>query len=459
MSSAPTSSLTQVASPPPSESYEILGASGWRPLDKLSLPWSKYILQRPTPKQLAFLLLETEEAFFGGAGGGGKSSALLMAALQYVDTPGYAALLLRRTFADLAQPGALMSRAQEWLSGTQARWRDENKTWRFPSGATLTFGYLETEADKYRYQGLQLQYIGWDELTQFSESQYRYLFGWLRRLEGADVPLRVRAASNPGGLGHDWVKQRFITEGMAEGRPFIPAKYGDNPHLDQQAYAHSLAQLDPITRRQIMDGDWTARAGGSKFRREWFEVVDIAPADCRWARYWDLAATEPKRGSDPDWTAGCKLGLTKAGTLYIADLRRMRGTPQAVEALIKQTAALDGKAVPIHMEQEPGASGVNTIAYYRRVLMGWPFYGERATGSKEERANPVSSQAEAGNIKLVRGPWIGAFLDEIEAFPGGSHEDQVDALSGAFAVLTKEPERAQIVIFDAMRLLDRTLDL
>ncbi len=89
------------------------------------------------------MLLETEEAFYGGAGGGGKSEALLMGALQYVDTPGYAALLLRRTFADLALPGALMSRAQEWLSGTQAHWRDEGKTWHFPSGATLTFGYME----------------------------------------------------------------------------------------------------------------------------------------------------------------------------------------------------------------------------------------------------------------------------------------------------------------------------
>ncbi len=367
-----------------------------------------------------------------------------MGVLQYVDTPGYAALLLRRTFADLALPGALMSRAQEWLSGTQAHWRDEGKTWHFPSGATVTFGYMENENDKYRYQGLQLQYIGWDELTQFSESQYRYLFGWLRRLEGADVPLRVRGASNPGGTGHDWVKQRFITEGIAAGRPFIPAKYSDNPYLDQQAYEHSLAQLDSITRRQIKDGDWTARVGGSKFKREWFEIVDVIPADCRMVRYWDLAATEPKRGSDPDWTAGGKVGISCNGTIYIADMRHMRGTPQAVESLIKQTAAMDGRPVTIYMEQEPGSSGVNTIDYYRRLLLGYTFYGDKTTGSKEERANPVSSQAEAGNIKLVRGSWIGAFLDEIEGFPGGAHDDQVDALSGAFAQLTAQPWRPMI---------------
>lgn len=406
-------------------------------IDRLELAWTDYIPVKPTPKQLAFLLLPSLEAFYGGAGGGGKTEALLMAALQYVDTPGYAALLLRRTYADLSQPTALMPRAQEWLARTRAIWRDQDKTWRFPSGATLTFGYMESEDDKWRYQGLQLQFIGWDELTQFTESQYRFLFGWLRRPEGSNIPLRMRATSNPGGRGHDWVKQRFITEGIAEGRPFIPAKYTDNPYLDQEAYERSLAHLDPITRRQVKDGDWTARQGGSKFRREWFEVVDVLPIDCRLVRYWDLAATEPRRGSDPDWTAGGKVGLTPSGLIYIADMRHMRGTPQTVENLIKQTAALDGKSVAIHMEQEPGSSGVNTIDYYRRLLLGWAFYGVKATGSKEERANPVSSQAEAGNIKVVRGPWIGAFLDEVEAFPGGAHDDQVDALSGAFTVLTQ----------------------
>ena len=114
----------------------------------------------------------------------------------------------------------------------------------------------------------------------------------------------------------------------------------------------------------------------------------------------------------------------------------MRGTPLQVESLIKQTAELDGVRVPIWLEQEPGASGVNTIdQYVRRVLPGYAVRGDRHTGSKEERANPVSSQAEAGNIKLVRGAWIGAFLDELEAFPQGAHDDIVDALSGALSKL------------------------
>ena len=156
----------------------------------------------------------------------------------------------------------------------------------------------------------------------------------------------------------------------------------------------------------------------------------------RKVRYWDLAATLPHaRNTDPDYTCGVLLGEHN-GIYYVCDMQRMRGTPLQVESLIKQTAELDGVRVPIWLEQEPGASGVNTIdQYVRRVLPGYAVRGDRHTGSKEERANPVSSQAEAGNIKLVRGAWIGAFLDELEAFPQGAHDDIVDALSGALSKL------------------------
>ncbi|HLE80146.1 MAG TPA: terminase family protein, partial [Dehalococcoidia bacterium] len=249
-------------------------------------PW---IAKTPTAKQATFLACPNEEAFSGGSGGGGKSFALLMAALQYVPVPGYAALLLRRTFRQLAQPDAIMDLSHKWLGGTAARWDVYNKTWRFPSGATLSFGYLENEADKYQYQGTSLQFIGFDELTQFHESEYRFLFGWLRRREGLEAPLRMRAASNPGGIGHDWVKQRFLVEGRAMGRPFIPARLWDNPHIDREAYRRSLENLDPVTREQILNGNWEARQAGAMFRREWFEVVDAAPALAARVRFWDMA--------------------------------------------------------------------------------------------------------------------------------------------------------------------------
>lgn len=250
----------------------------------LSSARSPWVSQVPHPRQALFLeLREEREVFYGGAAGGGKSSTLLMAALEYVDVPGYSALLLRRTYADLSKPGALMDRAHQWLRGTGAKWNEQKKQWTFPSGAILTFGYLETDADKYQYQGAEYQFIGFDELTQFKESSYTYLFSRLRRLKDSDVPLRMRSASNPGGTGAEWVHRRFVPEGFTPEqarqqtvffkedadesgrvtrRAFIPATLDDNPSLDRVEYAESLQELDPVTREQLLRGDWQIKQRG-----------------------------------------------------------------------------------------------------------------------------------------------------------------------------------------------------
>lgn len=233
-------------------------------------------------QQAAFLTLEAfgvVEGFYGGAAGGGKSDALLAGALQYTDRAGYAALILRRSYTDLALPGAAMARSKEWLHG-KAKWRDRDKTWLFPSGATLTFGYLEQEADVYRYQSSEFQFIGFDELTQFSEWQYLYLFSRLRRTVDVDAPLRMRSASNPGGIGHIWVKGRFIEAGTREaGAVFIPARLRDNPGLAADEYVASLEHLPDVLRQQLLDGDWDAFEGAAVELREEhlverFELLD-----------------------------------------------------------------------------------------------------------------------------------------------------------------------------------------
>lgn len=155
-------------------------------------PWSPHA---PTDKQKEFLDDDGLEAMFGGAAGGGKSNGLLMSALKFVHVPGYAALLLRRSFSDLALPGAIMDRSHTWLRGTAAQWKEKDKTWVFPSGARLTFGYLERNDDHFRYQSSEFQFVGFDELTQFNEAQYSYLFSRLRRA-GVNAPLRMRSATD-----------------------------------------------------------------------------------------------------------------------------------------------------------------------------------------------------------------------------------------------------------------------
>lgn len=288
-------------------------------VERAANPRSRWCPQSPTDKQKLFLSLNAhQEVFYGGAAAGAKSSALLMAALEYVDVKGYAAVLLRRTYADLSKPGALMDRAHQWLRGTSAKWNEQKKQWTFPSGATLTFGYLENENDKYQYQGAEYQFIGFDELTQFTESAYTYLFSRLRRLATSDIPLRMRSASNPGGLGARWVHRRFVPEGFAphdaesnevfwkEGididgdptrRAFVPARLDDNPYIDRKAYAASLQELDEVTREQLLKGDWRIVDRGDIYPM-WDERYHVISWSAFCARY-----NEHKKAIPAHWPA------------------------------------------------------------------------------------------------------------------------------------------------------------
>lgn len=264
-------------------------------LARLYPPLQRYWpnLSSVSAKQAAFLLLDQLEAFYGGAAGGGKSDALLAAALQYVDTPGYAALILRRTFRQLDMPDAIMARSKEWLTQTDATWNDDAKRWTFPSGATLTFGYLEHDNDVYNYQGPAFQFVGWDELTQFPEKQYVYLFSRTRRrkdLRELGIPIRHRSASNPGGVGHAWVKGRFIDpDTRAPDAVFIPAKVDDNPGLDVEEYRESLARLDETLRQQLLDGDWGVFEGAAfaAFRDD-LHLVPVFRPPAEWIRFESL---------------------------------------------------------------------------------------------------------------------------------------------------------------------------
>lgn len=294
-----------------------------------------YAPHDPHPPQHAFYLLDelaVLEAFYGGAGGGGKSDALLTSALRYVDVPGYAAIILRKTYAELNLPSSIMFRAREWLAGTDAVWNSNDFRFTFPSSATLSFGYLDTKNDRYRYAGAEFQFVGFDELTHFLEEDYRFLFTRIRRpnvpgwteenpvgqdpaldtpeearvRQLARVPLRMRSASNPGSRGHAWVKRRLVERKPAErrddeppdpmdtperaaARVFIPAKLKDNPSVDRAAYEESLANADEYVRAQILDGDWDARPPG-----DWvYDHLGIAAA----IAFGDELDEELKRGT------------------------------------------------------------------------------------------------------------------------------------------------------------------
>ena len=417
-----------------------------------------YCPESPSLTQKVFLRTYSIEALFGGAAGGGKSSALLMSALQYVDIPGYSAILFRKTFADLSLPGALMDRAKEWLAPQEEiHWNANSYVFTFPSGARLSFGYLNNTNDYLRYKGAEFQFIGMDEVTEIRENDYRYLFSRLRRPASgplSQVPLRMRAASNP---APNWVRQRFIVEGQEQNRVFVPSKLTDNPGIDADSYRQALSALDPIERRRLESGDWWATTLGSMFGRESFVIIDPndvpeVTSSARAVRFWDMAATEPHHGNpDPDWTVGT-LMLFDQGIAYVLDIKKARVKSDKVEQLIAQTAMEDGYEVAIRMEQEPGSAGKALLDQYARyVVPGYNFSGIRATGAKAMRAQPFAAAVANGNVRLLRTPWLSDFLDEFSSFPEAcNHDDQVDATVGAFTFLTglglPQRKRASIIV-------------
>lgn len=208
--------------------------------------------------------------------------------------------------------------------------------------------------------------------------------------------------------------------------------------------------VDKLTPYMTNDYVWSAlyqqrpapREGGL-FKRDWFDVVPLpSEKPKKVVRYWDMAATEVKKGEDPDWTVGCKVALYPDGTYCVLDVERVRKSPEKVEALIKRTAVLDGRLVRIRMEQEPGSAGKGQISHYsRNILRGFIFKGNRVTGSKTIRAELASSKAEKGEIKVARAPWNREFFREVTKFPNAKWDDQVDAFSGAIEDLASGGNR------------------
>jgi predicted phage terminase large subunit-like protein len=391
----------------------------------------------PTEKQQELLdSYGTLELFYGGAAGGGKSDGLLMDALRYVDQPGYHALLMRRSYSDLELEDALIPRSHEWLTG-HARWRAKPiPKWIFPSGATLSFGYFDKERDKGHYQSAAFSYVGIDQVEQWPVRWAMWMYARLRKVKGKPWPLRFRVTANPGDIGHEWVKARYIDDDTRDKSiKVIRAYLDDNPHLDE-SYLESLKKLDPVTYEQLRHGSWVALESGDMFSRHWFPIVNEAPHNdtfIRRVRFWDMASTEPKPGKDPDYTCGVKMGVTKDRAYYILDVVHGRWEPEQNEGILDATTKQDGHLVSIREEQEPGSSGKTVIDVHRRgVFLGHDYEGVPSTGSKIIRAKPASAAASKKAIRLVRADWNDRLLNELHMFPFGSHDDIVDAVSGAF---------------------------
>lgn len=405
---------------------------------------------------------------YGGAAGGGKTSAALMAAAQFVHVPGYSALLLRESFPDLNQADALIPRSKEWWKGTAASWNQQEKRWTFPcpggGTSTITFGYLDCDDAVYQYQGAAFQTIYIDELTQHTEPRYRYLFSRLRKPKTgplSTVPLRMRAGTNPGGRGHAWVFNRFVNpQTRTPNAVFVPARLEDNPSLDAEEYARTLAHLDPLTRAQLLNGDWNAVEGG-RFKREWFPryrtrgeyLLLQRPGEARERTYLarslnQFITVDPNASAKTtsDFTVALLWAITPEMELVLLDGERFQA---AIEDVVPRLVAFWTR----HNRRPGGvwieAVGANNGVYSLSLKTPMPARALNPLGlDKLVRATPAINLAATGRVWLPLPNSVpGMPLDDIEAewyrFTGNdkqdSHDDAVDALSYGARVLGESP--------------------
>jgi predicted phage terminase large subunit-like protein len=222
--------------------------------------------------------------------------------------------------------------------------------------------------------------------------------------------------------------------GRELGEALCPARY------DEAALAERRTVLGSYAFSALYQGRPTP-PGGGMFKREWFEIVGAAPAQAQRVRAWDRAATE----RDGDYTVGLLMAKDADNVFYIEDVIRGQFSDLAAEKIIAQTAATDAARfgnVTTWLEQEPGSSGKTVVQVTMRALAGYNVKAERSTGDKGTRAGPFAAQCEARNVKLVKGAWNGAYLDEVSSFPYGAHDDQVDGSSLAFNKLALPGPRA-----------------
>lgn len=209
------------------------------------------------------------EVLFGGAAGPGKTDCLIMEAARHVGHPRYRAIIFRRTFPQLQE---IIDRCWQYYPTWGGIYRAGEHRWYFPSGAKVNLGHMQHETDKYNYQGKEFHGVFFDELTQFLETQYLYLHSRVRSTD-KEIPLRIRATTNPGGIGHVWVKNRFVDIGTpmethidaktGQSRAFVPATVYDNPTLveNDPLYVKRLEALPEVEKMRLLYGDWAAFEG------------------------------------------------------------------------------------------------------------------------------------------------------------------------------------------------------
>jgi len=433
---------------------------------------------RPQPRQEQFLSTSADIGIFGGAAGGGKTWSLLVEPLRHIGNGGFGAVIFRRTIPEIVHEGALWDEAKKIYALLDARSNENDKQFRFRSGAKVTFSHMQMEDDKFSWKSSQIPLIEFDQLETFTETQFFYTLSRNRSLCG--VRPYVRASCNPepnwlaGFLGwwiaedgfaipersgvlrwmvreHDTTFWSSDPDELATLHPdstpksvtFVLSTVYDNKILldKDPGYLANLQALSYVDRERLLGdaqrgGNWKVKpAAGKIFNKSWFEIVDAVPAGGREIRFWDLAATEKKIDrKDPDYTASAK-GKIVAGIVYIEDVTNDQIEPARTDSYMRNKASQDGPKVAIRFEQEGGASGKRDAYHIIQILAGYDVVGVPPMGDKITRAKPLSAQALVGNVKLLRAHWNEPFLNHLHSQPDAPHDDMMDAASGLYSSL------------------------
>lgn len=430
--------------------------------------------------QTEFLECSADICFYGGAAGSGKTFAVLMEPIFHLHVPHFGAVIFRRNSTMVRNQGGLWDTSLQIYTNPKLGGfpKETPLEWDFPAGTNVKFAHLQYESDVLSWQGAQIPLIIFDELTHFTRSQFFYMLS--RNRSACGVKPYVRATTNPDAGSWvrefiDWyidsssgyaIKERsgvirwFIMlndtliwgdskselinkypDCLPKSFTFISASIYDNQKLLKvdPGYLANLHALPLVERERLLNGNWNIKpSAGLYFQKGYFEIVDAVPSNRNVVRYWDRAATKKTETNDPDFTVGIKLEKDNNNILYITDMIRIQDSPLGVQTIIKNTAIRDGINVRIGLEEDPGQAGVADVEHLSRLLMGFNVRRNKVMKDKVSRASPVSAQAEAGNIKVLRAKWNDEFFKELENFPEGSHDDIVDALSGAFLLINED---------------------
>lgn len=444
------------------------------------------------PQEL-FLSSPADIGIIGGSVFGGKTWSLVVEPLRHHNVANFNAVMFRREMPDATSPGGLWDETTKWYYAFGGRPTTQVREWHFPSKARIKIASLPQEASVEEWKGAQIALLIFDQLETFTERQFFYMLSRNRSTCGVSPYTRGSCNPDPDSfLVHFlewWIDEegwaipersgvirwfirhddtvRWSTVGCAPSEypqyaqrkalaiadlvaqgfnpddakdalsvTFVLARLQDNKigtEIDP-TYEAKVKSLSSVDRQRLLGGDrggnWKVRpAAGKVFNRGWFDVVDAAPVEAKRVRYWDKAASDGKG----DHSAGTKVACANA-VYYIEDVVRGQWSSGARNKIIKETAISDGLETAVWVEQEPGSGGKESAEISIKELAGFVIHAEKVSGSKLSRAKAFAAQAEAGNVKLVRGRWNKEFLDELHAFDGrdGGQDDQVDTASGAF---------------------------